>query len=232
MSAYQGPSPTLNATPVATLLRYLDAPQLAWDFLALARAGAVGRVLRPRRPAARAAARTSSSAGGATGSTATTSAGCRSTRSWSSGPSAGSREDVTLAAPRRSTSRSCCRRRTSPTPCVRGCSDLHRPDLLARNPLLRTRLARDFAGTQPPDAEALASLLLAAVDVLRRHPRDDKLLRAVERTYVRPAPNQEAAAELLGLPFSTYRRHLSQGVQRVVACLWDHEVYGTTPEPG
>ena len=43
---------------------------------------------------------------------------------------------------------------------------------------------------------------------------------------MRPAPNQEAAAELLGLPFSTYRRHLSQGVQRVVAWLWDHEVYG------
>jgi hypothetical protein len=77
----------------------------------------------------------------------------------------------------------------------------------------------------------LASMLLAAVDVLRRHPRDDKLLRAVERTYVRPAPNQEAAAEVLGLPFSTYRRHLSQGVQRVVACLWDHELYGTTPSP-
>jgi hypothetical protein len=72
--------------------------------------------------------------------------------------------------------------------------------------------------------------LLTAVDVLRRHPRDDKLLRAVERTYVRPAANQEAAAEVLGLPFSTYRRHLSQGVERVVAGLWEREIYGTTPE--
>ena len=65
---------------------------------------------------------------------------------------------------------------------------------------------------------------------LRLHPRDDKLLRALERTYLRPAPTQEAAAELLGLPFSTYRRHLSQGVARIVAWLWDHEVYGSAPE--
>ena len=76
----------------------------------------------------------------------------------------------------------------------------------------------------------MTGLLLTAVDALRRHPRDDKRWRAVERTYVRPAPNQEAAAELLGLPFSTYRRHLSQGVQRVVTCLWDHELRGTAPE--
>ena len=54
----------------------------------------------------------------------------------------------------------------------------------------------------------------------------------MERTYLRPAPTQEAAAELLGLPFSTYRRHLSQGVGRIVAWLWDRELYGAAPEPG
>ena len=61
----------------------------------------------------------------------------------------------------------------------------------------------------------------------REHPRDDKLWRAVERTYVRPAATQERAAAALGLPFSTYRRHLTQGVNRVVARLWDQEVYGS-----
>ena len=70
--------------------------------------------------------------------------------------------------------------------------DLHRPELLARNPLLRTRLAHDYAGADEPDAEALRGLLRAAVESLRQHPRDDKLLRAVERTYLRPAPTQEA----------------------------------------
>jgi hypothetical protein len=70
----------------------------------------------------------------------------------------------------------------------------------------------------------------AAVEALGEHPRDDKLWRAVERTYVRPAATQERAAAALGLPFSTYRRHLTQGVDRVVAWLWDQEVYGS-PSP-
>jgi hypothetical protein len=43
---------------------------------------------------------------------------------------------------------------------------------------------------------------------------------------VRPAATQEAAAEALGVPFSSYRRHLGQGVGRVVSWLWDREVFG------
>jgi hypothetical protein len=67
---------------------------------------------------------------------------------------------------------------------------------------------------------------------LAADPRDDKLLRAVDRTYLRPATTQEHAAELLGLPFSTYRRHLTQGVARIVADLWERELYGTGPSTG
>jgi hypothetical protein len=104
--------------------------------------------------------------------------------------------------------------------------DLRRPYLLARNPLLRTRLARDRIGAEEPSAAVLEALVCAAVETLREHPRDDKLWRAVERTYVRPAATQERAAAALGLPFSTYRRHLTQGLDRVVAWLWDQEVYG------
>ena len=51
---------------------------------------------------------------------------------------------------------------------------------------------------------------------MRADPRGEKLARALDRTYLRPAPTQEAAAELLGLPFSTYRGHLTRGVERVV----------------
>jgi hypothetical protein len=104
--------------------------------------------------------------------------------------------------------------------------DLRRPDLLRRNPLLRTRLLRDHAGDEEPDAATLEALVGAAMEALAEHPRDDKLWRAVERTYVRPAATQERAAAALGLPFSTYRRHLTQGLDRVVAWLWDQEVYG------
>ena len=72
----------------------------------------------------------------------------------------------------------------------------------------------------------LDTLVAAAIETLREDPRDHKRWRAVERTYVHPAGTQERAAEALGLPFSTYRRHLTQGVDQVVAWLWDREVYG------
>jgi AAA ATPase domain len=115
----------------------------------------------------------------------------------------------------------------------RALHDLHRADLLAANPLLRTRLVRERAGAQQtPPARALAAVLREAATLLAADPRGDKLLRAVDRTYLRPASTQERAAELLGLPFSTYRRHLTEGVARIVASLWEREVYGTGPSTG
>jgi hypothetical protein len=226
--AYQGPSPTLNAVPIVTLQRYLSEPRLAWDFLTLhepepwdeffaladlARATGADFLVGGRRY------------------------GLYShdfrrvpvdalMELWTERALA---QDVTLQP-------------TVPddvlvlsqaafTDAVRqALRDLHRPELLARNPLVRTRLARENARPDEPDAEALERMLRAAAETLRQHPRDDKLARAVERTYLHPAPTQEAAAEVLGLPFSTYRRHLSQGVSRIVAWLWDHEVYGSAPE--
>jgi hypothetical protein len=46
------------------------------------------------------------------------------------------------------------------------------------------------------------------------------------RTYLRPAATQEAAADALGLPFSTYRGHLARGIERVIDWLWQRELYG------
>jgi hypothetical protein len=34
------------------------------------------------------------------------------------------------------------------------------------------------------------------------------------------------AAELLGLPFSTYRYHLAGGIARVTESLWQRELHG------
>jgi hypothetical protein len=104
--------------------------------------------------------------------------------------------------------------------------DVHRPDALAANPLQRARMTR---------SAGLDELVEQAVAALRTDPRDAKLARALDRTYLRPAPTQEAAAELLGLPFSTYRRHLTRGVERVVDWLWQRELYGqemSRPRPG
>ena len=41
-----------------------------------------------------------------------------------------------------------------------------------------------------------------------------------------PPQPRDVPAAALGLPFSTYRRHLTQGVDRVASWLWDQEVYG------
>jgi DNA-directed RNA polymerase specialized sigma24 family protein len=46
----------------------------------------------------------------------------------------------------------------------------------------------------------------------------------LERTFVAGAPSQEAAADVLDLPFSTYRRHLARAVDRLVEVLWGIEL--------
>ena len=60
----------------------------------------------------------------------------------------------------------------------------------------------------------------------RADPRDDRPFRAVDRTFLRPAATQERAAEVLGLPFTTYRRQLARGVDRIIDWLWAREVHG------
>lgn len=100
--------------------------------------------------------------------------------------------------------------------------DLGRLDRLARNPLRHSAVGRQRGGEEP-SAEVVRELLHEAADLLRGHPRDEKLFRAIDRTYLRPAGTQERAAEVLDLPFSTYRGHLAQGVARITDWLWDQE---------
>ena len=224
--AYQGPSPTLNAMPILTMQRYLGTPNLAWDFLTLAE---------PERWDDYFAAADMPRSVGAD--------------FWVGGRRYGLfahdfRRVPVDALLNLVTERALAQDATPSPPAVKppllvlsqpefdqavrqALRDLRRPELLARNPLLRTRLVRDRTGDEEPSAPALEVLVCAAVKTLGEQPRDDKLLRAVERTYVRPAATQERAAAALGVPFSTYRRHLTQGVDRVVAWLWDQEVYGS-----
>jgi hypothetical protein len=102
-----------------------------------------------------------------------------------------------------------------------------RPDLLPQNPLLRSRLVLEKVAAKAVTAErvtALQALIEEVAKSLQSTPRDDKLYRALNRTYLRPAPTQEQAAELLDLPFSTYRRHLKAGLARVADILWQREI--------
>jgi hypothetical protein len=102
--------------------------------------------------------------------------------------------------------------------------DYTRPDLLAASPLLRSRLVVE-AAEAPASPAALQSFLREAVASLSGNPKDEKLYRAIYHTYLEPAPSQERAAELLDLPFSTYRYHLSKGVERVIGWLWQRELH-------
>jgi hypothetical protein len=63
-----------------------------------------------------------------------------------------------------------------------------------------------------------------AIRRLAREPKGDKLAAVLHCTYVRPAPTQEAAAEALGQPFSTYRRHLAKAVDQLTEILWAAEI--------
>jgi hypothetical protein len=226
--AYQGPSPTLNAVPVVTLQRYVQNPRLAFDFLTLAdpdpwndyfaladlpRVDGADFMVGARRYGLF----------------------CHDFRAvpisallelWTERALT---QDIT-STPARHPDVLVLSQPDFTDAVRRALHDLYRADLLARNPLLRTRLLRERAGTTDPNAGDLDAVLRQAVATLRQHPRDDKLLQAVERTYLRPAATQEAAAAALGLPFSTYRRHLSQGVARIVSWCWEREVYGATNE--
>jgi AAA ATPase domain len=223
--AYQDPSPTMNAAPVLTLQRQLATPGLAWDFLTLAEPERWDAYFRaadiPRATGA------DFTVGGrryglfahdfrqvpieAWTELWAERALAREVQSDVSGQSAAfvvlSHADFAAAV-------------------RQALKDLGRPDLLARNPLVRTRLVAKRVTGGADGAAVLHALLQEAAAALADHPRDDKLLRAVDRTYVHPAATQESAAAVLGLPFSTYRRHLVQGVDRIVAWMWDREVYG------
>jgi len=102
---------------------------------------------------------------------------------------------------------------------------LARPDGLRDNPLLRSRLVAQRAG-DGDRAAALRKLLLETAETLNASPKDVKFYRAVYHTYIQPAPTQEAAAEVLDVPFSSYRRHLKTGVDQITEMLWHREVGG------
>ena len=76
--------------------------------------------------------------------------------------------------------------------------------------------------TDPP--AALAEVLREAIVELARERGGAEHRRVLERTFLAGAPSQEAAAELLDLPFSTYRRHLARATDRLVEVLWAIEL--------
>jgi hypothetical protein len=98
---------------------------------------------------------------------------------------------------------------------------------LQNNLLLRSRLVLSAVGSEAGIREQvgrLKSLLVEAAQSMQSHPKQVKWHRALHHTYFQPSATQEQAAELLDIPFSTYRRHLRSAVQYVGDWLWAREV--------
>lgn len=101
------------------------------------------------------------------------------------------------------------------------------PMALQDNPLLQSRLVVQEAGHDSglsDRASALQAAVRAVAEPLQANPRQAKWYRALYHTYFQPARTQERAAELLDLPFSTYRRHLRAGIQYLIEGLWAREL--------
>ncbi len=91
------------------------------------------------------------------------------------------------------------------------------PDGLRSSRLASTPLVPVDA--DPVDA-AVRAVVRQALEDMRVDPRGLRGHDAVTATYLSGAPTQQAAARRLGVPFSTYRRHLKQGVQDLCDRLW------------
>ncbi len=98
---------------------------------------------------------------------------------------------------------------------------LHRPDQLAVNPLVGSALAATTAG---PTVGQLRTTMENAIASLGNEPKGEQLRAVLHRTYLRAAPTQEAAAEVLDLPLSTYRRYLAKALEQLTDLLWTIEI--------
>lgn len=97
---------------------------------------------------------------------------------------------------------------------------------LRTNPLLRSRLVAGQGASAAAGERltALRSVLRETAELLQGAPRTARGYQALLHTYLTPAPSQEEAADRLDLPFSTYRRHLAEGIGELTRLLWQREI--------
>jgi hypothetical protein len=103
---------------------------------------------------------------------------------------------------------------------------LHETHRLSLCTLLDATLVTRRAGTQAAAShriDALRQLLREGVEALRHSARTESAYRALFHTYLDPAPTQLLAAQAAHMPFGSYRRHLSAGIEELSATLWLRE---------
>jgi hypothetical protein len=99
-----------------------------------------------------------------------------------------------------------------------------RADLLRSSPLLTSRLVSTRVPAEAKTSERVEALRQVLVGACRSLESDPRAYRVLHRSFLAPAPTLEAAAEALGMPSSTFRRHLTSAVGRVVDVLWEQEL--------
>jgi hypothetical protein len=102
-----------------------------------------------------------------------------------------------------------------------------RPDQLSDNPLLHSRLVLGESGQDTGRAarlERLQTSIRETADSLRADPRRRKYYKALYHAYIQPAPTHEQAAEVINVPYGTFRRHLKRGLENLVELLWQREI--------
>lgn len=94
-------------------------------------------------------------------------------------------------------------------------------DALADNPLVRSHLVP--TGDHADRTRELREVLTRTIRTMAGDQRTAKLHRVLDATFLRTT-TQELAAQSLGLPFTTYRRHLTRGTEVLCDSLWRREL--------
>ncbi|HMQ47293.1 MAG TPA: hypothetical protein PKA00_07605 [Saprospiraceae bacterium] len=103
----------------------------------------------------------------------------------------------------------------------------HYRDELMHNPLTQSQVVCRLLEVNASTAErveTLQHLLNDAIARIEQSPIDNKYYRVLYRSYINPVGSQEKTADFLNMSFSTYRRYLKAGTDRVSELLWQQEV--------
>ncbi|MDP4263289.1 MAG: ATP-binding protein [Bacteroidota bacterium] len=103
---------------------------------------------------------------------------------------------------------------------------VNNPKKIIGNILLRSQLVQKANSEEPTElnlALTLADKLIKTVASLENSPKEEALHRVLYRTFINPVGSQEQTADFLYMSFSTYRRQVKKGVERVADILWLEE---------
>ncbi|MBL7826424.1 MAG: ATP-binding protein [Saprospiraceae bacterium] len=103
----------------------------------------------------------------------------------------------------------------------------HNSTQLNQNPLTKSKIVVSHTASDATDSDRIAFLkekILEIIKEIEDSPIDGKYHRVLYRSFINPVGSQEKTADFLNMSFSTYRRYVAAGVQRVAELLWEQEI--------